>query len=276
MAPSIKHFPGHGDTHVDSHLGLPRIRKRLEELDGTELVPWRHALKDDSLSEGSDLVTVMTGHMSLPSITGKEDEPASLSRPVTHGLLREKLGFDGVVVTDCLEMDAIADTKGIGSNPPSADDATQEEWRGGPGIEEGAVLALEAGADIVMICHTFEKQVAAIKRVWDAVESGRLNMDDLRASEERIRKWKQVLGMETCQSGAVLITTAISCWFCSPQQHPVRVCRIESRYSGESVSIEQRRFPHMLKNHFFQTGMSYGIRGLMSWLSGFSDIGKWC
>lgn len=197
VAPSIKHFPGHGDTHVDSHLGLPRIRKGLEELGNVECYPWRKALSSETFDAGgADLVTVMTGHMSLPLITGKEDEPASLSRAVTHGILREKMKFEGVVVTDCLEMDAIANTKGIGSNPRSADDDSTEEWHGGPGIEEGAVLALEAGADIVMICHTFDKQVGAIQRVWDAVESGRLGLDELRASGERIQKWKKVLGLE--------------------------------------------------------------------------------
>jgi len=139
----------------------------------------------------------MTGHMSLPTITGKEDEPASLSRKISHDLLRGTLGFDGVVVTDCLEMDAIAKTKGIGSNPPSADSTdAEEEWHGGPGIEEGTVLALEAGADIVMICHTYEKQIAAIERVWAAVESGRLDVKALKASGERIRKWKRALGLE--------------------------------------------------------------------------------
>ncbi|KAH8102727.1 glycoside hydrolase [Cristinia sonorae] len=196
VSPSIKHFPGHGDTHIDSHLGLPRIRKDLKELEQTELVPWQHSVHNPSLGRGLDLVTVMTGHMSLPLITGREDEPASLSRAVTHGLLREKLGFGGVIVTDCLEMDAIAKTKGVGSNPRSPDDLTEEDWHGGPGIEEGAVLALEAGADIVMICHTYEKQVAAIERVWNAVESGRLSLGELRKSGERIRKWKQALGLE--------------------------------------------------------------------------------
>ncbi|TCD61235.1 hypothetical protein EIP91_008722 [Steccherinum ochraceum] len=197
VAPSVKHFPGHGDTHVDSHLGLPRIRKGLEELGNVECYPWRKALSSETMdAAGAELVTVMTGHMSLPLITGKEDEPASLSRAVTHGILREKMKFEGVVVTDCLEMDAIANTKGIGSNPRSADDNSTEEWYGGPGIEEGAVQALEAGADIVMICHTFDKQVGAIERVWTAVESGRLNLDELRASGERIKKWKKALGLE--------------------------------------------------------------------------------
>ncbi|KAJ3753170.1 glycoside hydrolase [Lentinula raphanica] len=204
VAPSVKHFPGHGDTRIDSHLGLPRIYKEwAHKVDGSgledkELVPFRRlAEKSRTPSDillndkASEMITVMTGHMSLPLVTGKVDEPASLSPAVTAGILREStkgLGFDGVVVTDCLEMDAISRTK--------ADLMKEKEGEGGPGIEEGAVLALEAGADVVMICHTFEKQKAALERVWAAVESGRISLDKLRASTERVMKWKRAVGLE--------------------------------------------------------------------------------
>lgn len=231
VAPSVKHFPGHGDTRVDSHLGLPRIYKEWTHnsdgsgLEDIEVVPFRRLTEkmrtgtntalgfDDN---ARDMITVMTGHMSLPLVTGKADEPASLSAAVTNGILRERtrgLGFDGVVVTDCLEMDAISRTKedlgkekrgeivpeGIGANEGSrsVDKADKRvEWEGGPGIEEGAVLALKAGADVVMICHTFEKQRAAVERVWAAVESGRISLDVLRESTKRIEKWKKALGLE--------------------------------------------------------------------------------
>lgn len=93
IAPSAKHFPGHGDTHVDSHLGLPRILKSLDELRQVELVPFRSLIAED-------IATIMTGHMALPKITGS-DIPCSLSRDITT-LLRDDLGFKGVVVTDCL------------------------------------------------------------------------------------------------------------------------------------------------------------------------------
>ncbi|KAJ3991284.1 glycoside hydrolase [Lentinula boryana] len=228
VAPSVKHFPGHGDTRVDSHLGLPRVYKEWAHnpdgsgLENIELVPFRrltekiHCDKNSFEDNESDMITVMTGHMSLPLVTGKADESASLSATVTTGILRERikgLGFDGVVVTDCLEMDAIARTredlmkgqqgqipdKGIGTNygPDSVDKADRgKEWKGGPGIEEGAVLALEAGADIVMICHTFEKQKAAVQHVWSAVETGRISLDKLRESTKRVAKWKKALGLE--------------------------------------------------------------------------------
>ncbi|KAJ4481059.1 glycoside hydrolase [Lentinula aciculospora] len=230
VAPSVKHFPGHGDTRVDSHLGLPRIYKEWAHksdgsgLEDIELVPFRRLIETSaSIFEDNprDMITVMTGHMSLPLITGNADEPASLSAVITNGILRENtngLGFDGVVVTDCLEMDAIARTKedlmkektgkitkeGIGANhgPRSLDKADRgRKWEGGPGIEEGAVLALEAGADVVMICHTFEKQKAAVERVWMAVQSGRISLDKLRESTRRIAKWKKSIGLEWASYG---------------------------------------------------------------------------
>lgn len=173
VAPSAKHFPGHGDTHVDSHLGLPRILKTRKDLDEVELVPFR-ALIGDQPREHS-VATIMTGHMAMPLITGSE-MPCSLSREITTHLLREELGYtDGVIVTDCLEMDAIADAK-----------------HGGCGSEEGALRSLEAGADLSMICHTFARQKGAVERTHGALEGGRLQWSELVASGKRIAKIKQL------------------------------------------------------------------------------------
>lgn len=160
IAPTAKHFPGHGDTHVDSHLGLPRILKSLDELGRVELVPFR------SLIVG-DVATIMTGHMALPKITGS-DVPCSLSKDVTT-LLRGGLRFKGVVVTDCLEMDAVVESYGV---------------------ENGALMALDAGADIAMICHTPAKQKGAVELVQSAVASGKLALDSLWESNRRISHLK--------------------------------------------------------------------------------------
>lgn len=168
IAPCAKHFPGHGDTHVDSHLALPRILKTLDEIRATELVPFKTLL--GNLPE---IATIMTGHMALPLVTGN-DEPCSLSRRITTGILREEMGFMGVVVTDCLEMDAIA-----------------EPAQGGCGVEEGTVRAFEAQADMAMICHTMERQIGAIKKVWEAVYSGRLNGREVAAAGRRIQQLKE-------------------------------------------------------------------------------------
>ncbi|KAF5352902.1 hypothetical protein D9758_007867 [Tetrapyrgos nigripes] len=181
IAPCVKHFPGHGDCSVDSHLGMPVIKKGMDELAKGELVPFERV----SSWEG---VTMMTGHMAMPEVTGKMYEPCSLSREVTTRLLREKMGFKGLVVTDCLEMDAIARTQ-------ASEKEKEGGWGGGCGIEEGAVRAIEAGADVVMICHTFRKQVGAIEKVWQAVEDGRITVDELMTGAERVDKLKDWLGL---------------------------------------------------------------------------------
>ncbi|KAF8175151.1 glycoside hydrolase family 3 protein [Pholiota molesta] len=163
VAPTAKHFPGHGDTHVDSHLALPSIAKTRAQIGSEELVPFAALV-------AAGVPSVMTGHMALPLITG-DDTPCSLSRKITTDLLRGEMGFEGVVVTDCLEMDAIAE---------------------GRGIRRGAEMALGAGADVVMICHTFERHVEAVEGVYEAVEAGRLSVEELRASGARIAKMKGV------------------------------------------------------------------------------------
>ncbi|KAF9472829.1 glycoside hydrolase [Pholiota conissans] len=163
VAPTAKHFPGHGDTHVDSHLALPVIAKTRAQIGTEELVPFAALVS-------AGVPSVMTGHMALPLITG-DDTPCSLSRKITTDLLRGEMGFEGVIVTDCLEMDAIAE---------------------GRGIRVGAEMALGAGADVVMICHTFERHVEAVEGVYEAVEAGRISVDELRASGERIRRMKML------------------------------------------------------------------------------------
>jgi len=170
VAACAKHFPGHGDTHVDSHLALPIIEKTLDDLEKTELVPFRSLISND-------VDSIMTGHMALPSLQVTPFEPsdvgpASLSDIATAHLLRKHLGYKGVIVTDCLEMNAISDKQY------------------GPGVERGAVLALRAGADIVMICHTFEWHVGAVKAVYAALDAGELAMGDLRQSGERVARLK--------------------------------------------------------------------------------------
>lgn len=161
VASCAKHFPGHGDTYVDSHLALPVINKTEGELMETELVPFHTLVK-------SGVPTIMTGHMALPLVTG-DSTPCSLSKKITTDLLREKMGYGGVVVTDCLEMNAVA--------------APYTPQR-------GAVMALQAGADIVMICHTMQMQMGAIEETYVAIENGSLSLESLRQSGERIAALK--------------------------------------------------------------------------------------
>lgn len=135
IVPSVKHFPGHGDTAVDSHYGLPVISKTRDQLERCELVPFRRAIAED-------IETVMTAHISLPGI-GDEELPATLSFDALN-ILRKDMNYDGMVITDCLEMDGIRSTYGT---------------------EKGSVMAIKAGSDSIMICHTYAVQVASIDRV---------------------------------------------------------------------------------------------------------------
>ncbi|KAF9529033.1 glycoside hydrolase superfamily [Crepidotus variabilis] len=164
VASTAKHFPGHGDTHVDSHLALPVISKTKERLYKEELVPFKPLVE-------KGIPSIMTGHMALPLVTGNED-PCSLSKVIT-ALLREEMGYKGLIVTDCLEMDAISEPK-----------------QGGCGTEEGTLRAIQAGADVAMICHTFSRQKGAIERLYLALVQGRLDYDLLKASGERVKKLK--------------------------------------------------------------------------------------
>jgi beta-glucosidase len=147
-----KHFPGHGDTSVDSHLELPRLPHSLERLEAVELPPFAEVI-------GAGIDAVMSAHVVLSALDG--ERPATLSRCVMSGLLREQLGFDGLVVTDALVMEAISGHYGDG---------------------EAAVLALEAGADLVLMPAD---ALVAIEAIGKAVESGRLALQQLEASAWR-------------------------------------------------------------------------------------------
>ncbi|KAL3424922.1 beta-N-acetylglucosaminidase [Phlyctema vagabunda] len=168
IVPCVKHFPGHGDTAVDSHYGLPEIIKSKQSLDSCELVPFRRAV-----AEGVE--SIMTAHIALPGLSdprpGEELDklPASLN-PVAIDILRKEMKYNGLIVSDCLEMDGVRATYGT---------------------EAGAVKALMAGTDCVMICHTMASQVGAIERVVEAVKSGSLSQQDIEEKVERVRLLKK-------------------------------------------------------------------------------------
>lgn len=146
VAACAKHFPGHGDTSTDSHHELPLVPHDRERLDRVELVPFREAV-----SAGAD--AIMTAHVRFPAYE-EEELPATLSSNILTGLLRERLGFTGMIVTDCLEMKAISDTVGIA---------------------RGAVMAVKAGADLVLVSHRFDRQLEALEALYEAVMSGEID-----------------------------------------------------------------------------------------------------
>jgi beta-N-acetylhexosaminidase len=156
-----KHFPGHGDTSTDSHKELPVVKASLETLLERELPPFHYAI-------ANGLPALMTAHVVYPALDA--ERPATLSPAILTGLLREQWGFDGVVVTDDLEMHAIVDHHGIG---------------------DAAVQALLAGADILLICKDRGRAVTAMEAVRKAVEDGTIPTDRLEASVRRIVHLKQ-------------------------------------------------------------------------------------
>ena len=162
---TLKHFPGHGDTATDSHRSLPVVPFDLERLETLELVPFKR-----TIAEGAE--AVMTAHVALPAITHSDTTPATLSPDVLQGLLRGRLGFESVIITDCLEMNAISKTVGIA---------------------RGAVQALQAGADIVLISHRADRQHAGLAAVQAAVGQGDISPDAIRAAAKRVLRLKQRL-----------------------------------------------------------------------------------
>lgn len=159
-----KHFPGHGDTQVDSHLALPVIEKTLPQLEEMELKPFAAAI-------AAGVPAIMTSHILMPKIEPNH-LPNTLSRNVITNILRNKMGFAGTVVSDCLEMDAIAQ---------------------GVGTEMGALMAARAGVDLLCISHTQEKILAAAKLLLDAAQNGSLLKEEIEASTARILALKQSL-----------------------------------------------------------------------------------
>ena len=163
VCPTFKHFPGHGDTAEDSHTQTAYVNKTLAELEECELLPFRNAI-----SEGC--FAIMVGHISLPAVTGDE-RPASLSRTILTELLREQMGFQGVILTDALNMSAI----------------TQQFDDG-----EAAVCAIEAGADILLMPRDFQAAVAGVEQ---ALETGRLSEERINESLRRILGLKMDFGL---------------------------------------------------------------------------------
>ncbi len=148
-----KHFPGHGDCEVDSHLGLPTINYDLDRIHKVEMYPF---------IKNIDVPAIMSAHIMFPAY---DTVPATLSKKILTDVLRKEIGYQGLILTDCLEMKAIADMYGTAN---------------------GALMAVLAGADICDISHTLEYQIKALELLEEAVVDGRLPMEVLDDKVERI------------------------------------------------------------------------------------------
>jgi beta-N-acetylhexosaminidase len=157
-----KHFPGHGDTTSDSHLELPLVEHPIERLRQVEFVPFRAAIE-------ANIATIMTAHVFLPALD--EERPATLSARIVSRLLREELGFQGLILSDDLQMKAVADHHAV---------------------PDAAVLAIEAGCDSVLVCGSdHDLQAATLEALIHAVEEDRLGtslVEDALKRQQRVKE----------------------------------------------------------------------------------------
>ena len=161
IVPVVKHFPGHGDTSVDSHVGLPLVNKTLTDLNDFELIPFKEAIKNN-------VDAIMVAHILLNKIDSAN--PASMSKVVITDILRKTLKFQGVVITDDMTMAAILKYNDIGT---------------------AAVRSFNAGSDIILICHEYENELKVINSLKAAVQTKVIPEKRLNESVYRILKLKE-------------------------------------------------------------------------------------
>jgi beta-N-acetylhexosaminidase len=158
----LKHFPGHGDTAVDSHLTLPTLPYTREQLASLELVPFKSGIE-------AGVESAMIAHVALPALTEHDTLPATLSPAIVQRLLREQLGFNGVILSDCMEMRAISETFGT---------------------ERAAVMALQAGVDLVLVSHHYKRQRGSVEAIQAAIQTQELSAHLLQQAAEKVLSFK--------------------------------------------------------------------------------------
>jgi beta-N-acetylhexosaminidase len=161
---TAKHFPGHGDTTIDSHLALPRVSYGMDRLNEVELVPFRKAIQNG-------IQAIMSSHIDFPALT-EYGLPTTLSKKCMTDFLRGELGFEGLIVTDGMQMKAIQDNYTT---------------------VKASLMAIEAGANMVCICHSEELQMKAVEYVKEAVLANRVSIDIINERVARVLKFKENL-----------------------------------------------------------------------------------
>jgi beta-N-acetylhexosaminidase len=165
VAAVAKHFPGHGDTADDSHHGVPLVTHARDRVEQTALPPFARAID-------AGVAMVMAAHVAVPALDEGRVRPATLSRPVLHGLLREQLRFGGVIISDAMDMKAIRQGEGLAGD-------TRE--------------AVAAGIDLLIFNLSAAERRTAVRGLQDAIAAGRLSRDAIRASVDRIAALKATL-----------------------------------------------------------------------------------
>ncbi len=165
LVATAKHFPGHGDTDVDSHYDLPVLNVNRARLDKIELYPFRQLID-------KGVMGIMTAHLAVSALDGKQRIPASLSRKITTGLLQNELGFKGLIITDALEMRGVTKVYNVA---------------------EAAIRSVEAGADILLLPPDED---AAIDAILEAIKKGKISQTRIDSSVRKILAVKQWLKLD--------------------------------------------------------------------------------
>jgi len=165
VAACAKHFPGLGGAILDPHLVLPTVDRSLELIRSQDLVPFMAAA-------AAGVASIMTSHTIYPALD--QDLPATLSPKILTGLLRDELGYDGLVITDDLEMGAIENTETVA---------------------EAALLSFKAGADLLLVCHDHDKVRDTVKTMGEAVVNGQIGEEMLLTARQRINKVRENLSV---------------------------------------------------------------------------------
>ena len=173
VIPVVKHFPGHGDTAEDSHKGLPSLNHDLARLESLELIPFQEAINNDAEA-------VMIAHILLPQID--KENPSSMSKVIITDILREKMNFQGLVITDDMTMGAIMKNYEIG---------------------EASVKSVLAGTDIVLVCHGKDNQIQVIEALKKAALEGRISEERIDESLYRILSLKEKYAIKDEENPAV-------------------------------------------------------------------------
>ena len=155
-----KHFPGHGDTATDSHYALPIINKTLDELKSVEFVPFKKAIEEK-------VPAIMVSHILMPQIDA--NNPASMSKTIITDILRKDLKFDGLIVTDDMTMGAVTNELDITT---------------------ACINSINAGADLLLVCHGYDNEINVINAIKDAVNNGIISIDTINSSVYKILSLK--------------------------------------------------------------------------------------
>lgn len=179
VAPCVKHFPGHGDTTVDSHYGLPVVEKGLAALEAEELAPFRALLMD------GDAPCVMSAHIIFRALDA--ELPATLSRRILTDMLRREWGYEGLIVTDSLSMAAIAEHFGH---------------------RRSGVMSIQAGADMAMALGTHEQQDEALEALQEAFDSGVISRESLLRRQYRLDRFSERFPLQAPTAYGAALQTA--------------------------------------------------------------------